>query len=400
MYVSQIRLKNIRRFKDLTLEFYERSSSPRTPRMSTLVIGKNATCKSTLLRSVVIGLIDRAEGNALLAEEAVDLVGDKKKPARITIQVSSGGQEVVEIVTNLECRDGHDEVVEQTPPSFESPFLCAYGVSRSNSGPRESKYRVANSTYTLFKYDSYLIEPELALRRLKDYLKTKLYERTMRGLKHAAGLGPADEIAVNRGGGVVIRNKQGEIPLNAWADGHRVPFNLVLDVYAWAMQADAVQQNGSIKGILLIDELGQNLHPSLQIDVLKRFQQLFREIQLIATSHSPIVALGTQPAELVALRAKRKYVTEIQNLPDYSAASAEDILVDERLFDTPAYSPYRQKLIALDDSLRRIPRSRRSAAQKAELARLARELRADVGATPGEDAVVAELRRIRQSLGN
>jgi hypothetical protein len=369
--------------------------------MSTLVIGKNATCKTTLLRSIVIGLTDRAEGNALLAEEGTDLVGNKAKPAEIEIELCSNAGCDQKIITELECRDGHDEVVSQEPREFSAPFVCGYGVARSTSGSVEHSYRLANSTYTLFNYSSGLVEPELAIRRLRDFMDTRRYSRTLRGLKRAIGFEDRDKILLGRGGGVSIHTRSlGTIPLGACADGHRVPFNLILDVYGWAMRADAVTEDGGVHGVLLIDEIGQHLHPTLEADVLNRFQSLFRHTQLIATSHSPIVALGTQPEELVALRALDKYVEKIEKLPDYSTASAEDILVDKRLFDTPAYSRATRELRARYDALRQKPTSKLSRTEKAELSELARELATQTGRRRCDDPVVRELRMIRESLGD
>lgn len=400
MYIKKIRLKNIRRFGSLTLDFSNGSDLQTGVRMTTLVIGKNATCKTTLLRSIVIGLTDRAEGNALLAEEGVDLIGDKNKTAEIEIHLTSPEEGNQVIKTILECKVDRDEVVEQIPTSFKSPFVCGYGVSRDSKGPIEALYRLANSAYTLFKYDSYLIDPELALRRLRDFRDEAFYHSIMKSLKDSIGMDSKDEFILEKGGGVSVRSRTiGKFPIASWADGYRVPFNLILDVYAWAMHATTVTKDGGVKGLILIDEIGQHLHPFLQVDALNRLQSLFRESQLIATSHSPIVALGTQPFELIALRAKRKYVEEIIDIPDYSCASAEDILVDERLFDGPAYSAEKHKLTKRYDFLRRIPKSKRTAAQIKQLVKLASKLGRNLDAVDKEDTVVAELRKIRESLG-
>ncbi len=339
MYITRIRLENIRRFKSRVLDFSRKGDS-HDPRMTTLLIGKNGTCKTTLLRSIVIGLCDRAEGNALLAE-GIGIIGDKQLPAEIEIDLwDPDKQKGARILTKLKSRDGQDEVVEQKPREFESPFACGYGVGRCTVGAVDPGYRLANSTYTLFRYDSNLTYAELALRRLKDFVGSKKYARTMKGIKRSIGISATDQIDFERGGGVVLKSKSlGAVPLGDWADGHRVSFNLILDVYSWAMQADAVTEDGGVRGILLIDEIGQFLHPSLELEVITRIRSLFRYMQLIVTSHSPMVALGTQQGELIALRARGKSVIADGDLPDLGAYSVEDVVADPALFDSTVYTP-------------------------------------------------------------
>ena len=65
MYITHIQLKNIRGFADLDLNLTEDNGNSR---MHTLIIGKNGTGKSTLLRSIALGVASRSDVNALAAE--------------------------------------------------------------------------------------------------------------------------------------------------------------------------------------------------------------------------------------------------------------------------------------------------------------------------------------------
>jgi hypothetical protein len=292
-------------------------------------------------------LCDRSEGNALLAE-SINLIGDKSKPAHIAITLSPHGKgKSIEVDTILKHTENRDEVVEHTNEDIASPFACAYGVGRLFDGPVDPGYRYANSTFTLFRYDSNLIYPELVVRRLKDFMGEKTYSRTMTGIANAIGLANGEEIDVEKGGGVIIRSKSlGNVGIRSWADGHRVPFNLIMDVYSWAMQAGAVAKNGMIRGILLIDEIGQLLHPSLELNVIQRVRNLFGQMQLFLTSQSPMVALGAQLGELVSLKEQGKHVVKEESLPDLSGYSVEDIVADSNLFDAQVYSPETNKQLS------------------------------------------------------
>ena len=126
---------------------------------------------------------------------------------------------------------------------------------------------------------------------------------------------------------------------------------------------------------LLIDEIDQHLHPALQIDVVDRISKLFPKLQIFATTHSPLSALGVQPGELVVLKERGKYVDIVRDVPDFSQYSAEDVLVDERMFDASAYSPEINRKLQRYRRLASLPKSKRTTRQSEQLQALAAELR-------------------------
>ena len=63
-HITRIHLSNIRGFRELDLSFTKEDK----PRLRTLIIGKNGTCKTTLLRCIAVGLSEKEDGDALLAD--------------------------------------------------------------------------------------------------------------------------------------------------------------------------------------------------------------------------------------------------------------------------------------------------------------------------------------------
>ncbi len=74
------------------------------------------------------------------------------------------------------------------------------------------------------------------------------------------------------------------------------------------MRAEKLTSSGEIKGIVLIDELEQHLHPSLQAEMPRRLSSVFPEIQFIATTQSPLMILGASPENVVSLHRKDNMV--------------------------------------------------------------------------------------------
>ncbi len=48
-----------------------------------------------------------------------------------------------------------------------------------------------------------------------------------------------------------------------------------------------------VRGIVIIDEIEQHLHPKLQRQILKRLDNKFPRVQFIMTTHSPLCVSGT-----------------------------------------------------------------------------------------------------------
>lgn len=83
-----------------------------------------------------------------------------------------------------------------------------------------------------------------------------------------------------------------------FADGHRrrwdeLPagyerlFNIVFDLAYRSYILNGADHE--VEGVVFIDELDLHLHPSMEQDVLRRFRNAFPKIQLIASTHSPLI---------------------------------------------------------------------------------------------------------------
>lgn len=419
MQISTIRLANIRGFQDLTIDCAPKGGETGSV---TLVIGQNGTGKTTLLRAIALALCDLPDANALIAEPIGGLITHGSETGGVLL-MEGGRTNLDENVTDnfnifgkrlgREIRlvkdpgTGKESVVQetrQTRTTFVSNLVCGYGVGRTGNrqvnvigGVRS--YRIMDSVRSLFNYDYSLKSPELTLRRLGDYVDTTRFNEYMEAIKLSLGLSQQDEIRLDSGGGVTIIGDTvgGEIPLEAWADGFRATFNWIIDVFGWAIQARF--QNG-VYGTLLIDEVEQHLHPSLQVEILPRLAALFPNMQIIATTHSPLVALGVKPESVVVLQKNEEGKIVVEPTPDFTGYSAEDMLEDERIFNTKQiYSIETSRKRAEYHELVKQSNAERSAADTDRIRSLAQELRTQQLPELRKPIVDPELQRILQRHG-
>lgn len=400
-YIKKIELEKIRGFKKLEIDV---STKSHEPRMKTIVIGKNGTLKSTLLRCIAIGLCDPEDANSLVAEPIGRFITEGCTAATITIELQDieNLNEKQRLLTTIRAK-GEKEVVaienDRVSIPSDSLFASGYGAGRSTESPdRFREYRIIDSVYGLFEYEQGLIDTELTLRRLRDFLGTAIYENTMERIKRALGLADNDKIELPKGGGVVISGPSigKRIPLVGWADGYRLTFNWLMDLFAWAMKAKRITSSGDIRGVLLIDEVEQHLHPSMQTNMLRQLSYLFPKLQIFATTHSPLVALGAKQEELVVLKRKIKYVDSEKYVPHFTGYSAEDMLVDEKIFATRVYSPEINKKLARYHQLSAVSREKRTFKQTKELRSLAKDLRVQNIPEIRESDLAKELKKFRK----
>ncbi len=93
--------------------------------------------------------------------------------------------------------------------------------------------------------------------------------------------------------GMEITGNWGTLPVDVLSDGYRSTLNWVTDFFGWSIYADRFgEPNNDFRGILLLDELEQHLHPIWQRYIVKRLHDQFPKVQFITTTHSPLVAAG------------------------------------------------------------------------------------------------------------
>lgn len=390
--IVRLHLLNIRGFRDLTIELGESGQN-------NVIIGRNGTGKSTLLRAIALCLAPPSHAPALLAQRIGTLLREGAREARITAEVVDADGQRHQLERKL--LDGFGTPVVAPSPSATYPngfFVCGYGVARGSvGGAQPARYQARDAVASLFNYATQLGDPELILRRMQDLLED--YDVAMKGLRRVLGLSSKHHISVARGGGVRISGPGigKDIPLEGWADGYRMTFQWLLDLYGWALQAKAFTPDGGIQGVLLVDELEQHLHPSMQAGLLPMLAKLLPDTQIIATTHGPLVALSAHADNIIALHHDGDEICRAA-LPDLTSYSAQDVLMEAALFGTDPYSLDTRAQLDEQRRLASIPKSKRTRMQQQKLSELSAKLGPSNKPALHDDPVLDELRELKAML--
>lgn len=300
MYITKIEIENIRCFKKFKVDF-ERDGMPL---IWTTILGDNSTGKSTLLKSIAIGLCDESSAAGLLKETEQGFVRLKSKEANIRIflkkSVNSAPQTIDTNILRTTLKKNDFERLRQTEvsnkfkifSSWDDLFVCAYGIGRGTSGTGDiSGYSAISALYNLFNYGEGLQNPELVFHRLKTSNKR---DETKKSLDHILDLGGGERIYFEKDGIKIKGPWNCKIPLRDLADGYKSTFQWVMDFIGWAYSFNPkITKSSSINGILLIDALEEHLHPIWQRTIIPRLNKIFPNVQFIVTTHSPLIASST-----------------------------------------------------------------------------------------------------------
>ena len=83
--IKNIRLTRIRGFSKLNVSVNLKDKFGK----HIIFIGKNGTCKTTLLRALTIALCDKSDGNSLLAEDFGQLLAEGSEDGEIILELES-----------------------------------------------------------------------------------------------------------------------------------------------------------------------------------------------------------------------------------------------------------------------------------------------------------------------
>lgn len=405
-YVTSLELRNIRAFKQLSLKLSDPDQGPEQgpnhAKMISVIIGRNGTCKSTLLRCLALAMCSVSDANALLAHPNAQMVTAGMDRGSITISfIQPNSKHTGKITLALQRQGERDIALESSISSQDANFfVCGYGAARGGIGDtRFSSYQVFDAVRSLFDYDQNLINPELMLRRLEDRLGQTNYNRAIKGIQHVLGLGPDDKIGYARGGGIQVSGPEigHEVPLDGWADGYRLTFKWIMDLYGRAIQADAINEDGDIQGILLVDEIEQHLHPAMQSELITNLRKALPKMQVFATTHSPLTALGAEAENLIALHRDESIVYRAA-VPTMTGLSAEDVLTEEALFGTNPYSEATQAKLDRYNELKVKQPEERTEEETQQLQLLAEDLAPNDSPSVTNDPVNAKLDELMELL--
>jgi predicted ATP-binding protein involved in virulence len=316
MFLQSIHLEQVRSLSDVEFDF--RIEDERT-RKWTLLLGENGCGKSTVLRAIALLLAGEdalpellgtpdswIRNNATSCKMSARLVTKKKETRDISLSFSRG-QSISQIL-----KDNSSDL-EQLNDALEYPQsnypTIGYGASRRLTTGKSSRHSSENffnaprasAVATLFSSDASLNaleswainmhyrEGEQGLKLVKDTLTQLLPGLCFNSIERQAGT-------------LLFDTPDGPVPLHQLSDGYQNMAGWCGDLL-YRLVTTFRHRNRPLesRGLLLVDEIDLHLHPVWQRQLRKFLSEKFKNLQIIATTHSPLTAQQAGEGEIFVL---------------------------------------------------------------------------------------------------
>lgn len=313
--IAAIEISNFKAIEALKLSLSERAARPgdlahqKAP--SLVILGENATGKSSILEAISLALTTSASRTALNVPWP-----------QMVLDPSQLGLERVNIALPAEVRVKltNDQsvtlTIEHGSPTVRSELgnhhvpVFAYGAFRRFlTGTR----RAAPHNHIRNLFDgSTLSNPEPWLKSLKQD-QFDMVIRTLRDLLSIEG--EFDVIQRERGSRQLrmvtsLTEPNGELrysrtPLHAVSSGYRSMLAMVCDILRGLLDPQVYEGFESFRtasGVILIDEIEAHLHPRWKMQVMSSLRNALPRMTFIVTTHDPLCLRGMEEGEVVVLQ--------------------------------------------------------------------------------------------------
>lgn len=337
MYIKEMTLQNFRCFETGKIKFNDRFN---------LIVGNNGSGKTAIIEAVSIGMSSFLTGITNLeskhrrnirdydvriqANEVGELTEfEKIYPVKLEfdfdfmdqlisherILISGKGRtkfgsnddRIKEITT--EINDIFNKGLKEILPAF-----AYHGTGRLwASGSRWKKDSGFGNR--VFGYQ-YCLEPKSNEKQYLRWIKEMRRYEIDEGVKsiELGAVFKAAEIFMGEGTKISYRLKTDELtvvlsdqramPFDKLSDGYKNALGVVFDTAFRMVKLNPWLKEKAVTetpGIILIDEIDLYLHPSWQKRIVSDFKRTFPKMQIIATTHAPIVISSCEENELIIL---------------------------------------------------------------------------------------------------
>ena len=314
--IERIEITNFKALGKLELTFPPPGSEQESWMM---LLGENATGKSSVLQAVALALMGEQHSNSL-GLNASRFVNNYSRNGCGSVKVYLTNL-LKPVVMTFHLRSKLFRVEPKEP----KVLLLGYGASRllprdtKNEENTEKHIRIKN----LFSPTAPLNDAErwLANKRSVSDARFKEVTRTLKDL-----LMLDKKVRFERKSGKVgVRILDGSVCLHDLSDGFQSVVALCTDIMISLLERwDDMQ---IAEGIVLLDEIEVHLHPSWKIEIVARLRRAFPRVAFLSTTHDPLCLKGLNSNEIVVLR--RDDRKRIYAMSDVSAV--EDLRADQIL---------------------------------------------------------------------
>lgn len=333
-HITRVEISNFKALREISFDLPGQvADAKQSPCM--LLLGENATGKSSVLEAMALAVIGSDEAAALNAaidtEELspADLI-HRPDPYRWSETAPSMGIRLSfldsSIPAGLNARAGARRF---SGDSHCSKVVLAYGPRRYFTTRRTRRFRApAHRVRSLFDPMDMIANPIDWLLSLKG----KEWEAAARALREVLMLADDDDFERDENpdtpGRIYIRQGEQRVAMKDLSVGYKSVIAMVCDIIREMLYHYDNLEFAS--AVVFIDEVETHLHPRWKMQIMTLLRRAFPKIQFIATTHDPLCLRGMYDGEVFVLqRSAEDQVERVADLPSIRGMRAEQILTSE-----------------------------------------------------------------------
>jgi hypothetical protein len=316
--VEKLVIKNFKNIRELELDLSAKSTLEGS---WTCIAGINGSGKSSILQAICLLLLGERLAPELGSERLRRMMrreGEETFKADLQAWVRIGNSGPIRLHMPL-GKNGVDEPTLHSDKDYDKMrfawerlrhfVLVSYGAARNLSEVRESRY---DGLADQVRRQMTLFDPLTRIAGVDVLLEgAKKNERTLKTLHRLLQdvMGQDDQAAgrLLRQGRLVFG--PADVDAIDLPDGFRATVAWLADLCsAWHETAKEYTKTNpaDITGIVLLDEIGLHLHPSLARSIVPMLRQALPKVQFIVTTHSPLVISSFDREELIVLESDQE----------------------------------------------------------------------------------------------
>ena len=336
-YITSVEIGRFKGIEHFTLDLNASTSDHgRNETPCTMLLGENATGKSSILQAIALALMPseerqriRLDQKSIIPHGIDDTLMPSLQPA-VTVRFSNGEA----VVLSMNLQTGRLK-------SAGSPqnFVFGYGSRRYFLSGVSTKVQTCPNR-TLFNQAASLPDPTNWLLHLKENEK---FDAVARALASLLSLRSGEFVARDNHS-IFIQRHTSPLPIEHLSDGYKSLFAMAVDIMREMLKHwDNLE---FAQGIVLIDEIENHLHPRWKMRVMKALRESFPRVQFIASTHDPLCLRGMFEGEVQVLyRDRDGHLQRVEQLPDVANLRIEQILTSDYFGLSTTEDPIRQRAL-------------------------------------------------------
>ena len=355
VHFESFRLCNIRTFVNTGKI---KLSSP-----TTLLLGNNATGKSTVLKCLALASLGSRAANEVepnarsylrngtekgIIEVSFCLIPDADAfPIEfgnfcVGIEIQDNSDRFTplpnsEMEFGINCVQKLDELRKESDLAFA--FICGYGATRTFSDNRFALEKELSKdenewVLSLFRHDAGLVNPDVLSKLFRGDTRNiqgapdSLAPETVASLReNILSLLPSVSTLYSEGKSD-LRLHEEDLKITDLSDGYRGFLSVVGHLIRSSLKlSNWGPKPTKVHGAVLIDEIDLHLHPAWQRTVVDDMRKTFPNMQFILSTHSPLVVRSMNPTDIRVMEQSASEVAICEYTEPVHNVSVDDVLL-------------------------------------------------------------------------